>query len=209
MDEDNSKPPKSALAEVAEGGLNAGAHALLWLISLPWLVAGATVLLNSDWTLLSVCGGGLLVLAGAILLPPVIKSRHRDFAARGKTPPSMGWFVLAYFGLAFAGVMLLLLPSDDEPLAAVATPQVTVQPLFAEEYGDQWPFTILRAGITCLPRSEVVLLADNDVIYALNGTARKNSLYTDLAAIWKDNPEYPGSKMDVSSIIDIGLSLCN
>ncbi|MEJ1340120.1 MAG: hypothetical protein RPU61_04765 [Candidatus Sedimenticola sp. (ex Thyasira tokunagai)] len=105
--EEDSKPQKSDLAEVAEGGINAAFHIMLWLAGLPWLIFGGLVIVTGDRHLQSIGSGLLLVIAGLLLLPPVIKSRYRGYAEKGLQPPSMGWFIAAYFGFAFAGVMLL------------------------------------------------------------------------------------------------------
>ncbi len=85
------------------------------------------------------------------------------------------------------------------------------------EYGDKWPFTVSEGvlhyrdtGVTVgTTRMIEVLFTANGVTYALNGTAKENSSYTNVDSIWAKNPSLPGIKKDIGPIIDRGLALEN
>jgi len=54
-------------------------------------------------------------------------------------------------------------------------------------------------------------LALNGGIYTLNGAASNRAAdcsYLSLEAIWRENPQSPGTKMSVGPMIGIGRKLC-
>lgn len=76
-----------------------------------------------------------------------------------------------------------------------------------KEYGENWPFTVSSGSLECRRAHDVVLVSDGKV-YALNGKARGNKSYRDFNEIWRDNPEFPGSKVPLGDIISRGSELC-
>lgn len=84
------------------------------------------------------------------------------------------------------------------------------------DYGNQWPFTVPFGELNCHSRTaggyakRDITLTFGNKAYAINGSARGKGLYPgDLNEIWRDDPERPGSKLPVSSIIEKGLTFCN
>lgn len=96
--------------------------------------------------------------------------------------------------------------------APTRTPRPTEKPdrqvVRAADYGDAWPFTVESGTVRCVkPRNEIIFSSEGKV-YAVNGTAKSNKDYADIAPIWKDNPQIEGTKISIGPIIDLGLSLC-
>jgi hypothetical protein len=75
------------------------------------------------------------------------------------------------------------------------------------EYGDKWPFTVPSERLECVPYSKVVFHAGG-VSYAVNGLAMSDNRYREIRPIWKDNPEIPGTKINIGPVLDRGLALC-
>ncbi|GBG39628.1 hypothetical protein NJB14197_38740 [Mycobacterium montefiorense] len=44
--------------------------------------------------------------------------------------------------------------------------------------------------------------------YWVNGTAKAAHTYADLVTIWRDNPDIPGTKIDIGPLLDRGSALC-
>ncbi len=75
------------------------------------------------------------------------------------------------------------------------------------EFGKNYPFKV-DGELRCI--DSAVILKVGDSIYPVNGTAQ--SKYKDqaqpLESIWKDNPDIPGSKVSLSTILSEGQKLC-
>ena len=85
----------------------------------------------------------------------------------------------------------------------------TSTPVSREMMKDQWPFSITAGVLGCEGQS--VTLRANGHTYAINGSAKtqgKKLGWRDVREIWKDNPEIPGTKMDIGPMINKGLLLC-
>ena len=83
----------------------------------------------------------------------------------------------------------------------------------AKQFGDEWPFTVPSGILSCEGKSGLgaVVFTTNGKSYAVNGAARqkaKREGYKEISEIWKDNPQYPGSKVNIGPIIQKGLTLC-
>lgn len=98
-----------------------------------------------------------------------------------------------------------------------AAPTATVK-VTSAEFGKKWPFLVSGGVIGYEPllvgRQKLALLTfeSGGKTYALNGLAKGRSKergYLDIVAIWKDDPEIPGVKMDISPITQRGLKLEN
>ena len=81
------------------------------------------------------------------------------------------------------------------------------------EYGEKWPLTVAGGTINCTPIGNlgIVTFTSNEKTYAVNGTARsraKQNGWREIDEIWKANPSIPGIKINISPVLDKGLSLC-
>lgn len=79
----------------------------------------------------------------------------------------------------------------------------------------QWPFTIERGELTCIGRADdpgVFIVTDEGDMFALNPTAihmaHEVGAMSDLDPIWREHPELPGVKVNVSPVIVYALTLC-
>ncbi len=73
-----------------------------------------------------------------------------------------------------------------------------------------WPFTVDTATLLCTKGAggeRVTVVADGEM-YALNGTAKSAKLWPPFDAIWLDNPNIPGLKVNIDPMINCGLALC-
>lgn len=75
-----------------------------------------------------------------------------------------------------------------------------------EEFGDEWPFTVESGRVDCRQGGAAVFIVDNWV-YQLNGVAAQKG-YADLAPIWRDNPDIPGTKISVGPMIRLAQQQC-
>lgn len=96
--------------------------------------------------------------------------------------------------------------------APTRTPRPTEKPdrqvVRAADYGDAWPFAVESGTVRCVkPRNEIIFSSEGKV-YAVNGTAKSNKDYADITPIWKDDPKNEGLKINLTPILDLGLSLC-
>ena len=73
-----------------------------------------------------------------------------------------------------------------------------------------WPFTVDSATLFCTKGAdgERVTVVANREMYALNGTAKSSKLYPPFDAIWRDDPNGAGLKINIGPMIDRGLALC-
>jgi hypothetical protein len=77
------------------------------------------------------------------------------------------------------------------------------------EYGKAWPFTVEGGLLTGDASRGIpsVTFTVGETTYAVNGVAAANKLYAKLQNIWAADPEIPGLCINMSPIIDRGLSL--
>ncbi len=82
------------------------------------------------------------------------------------------------------------------------------------DYGDKWPLLVSKGKLNCegagSNHGAVTFKAAGET-YAVNGIAlsrAKKRGWKKIDEIWKDNPDVPGLKMDLTPIIEKGLSLC-
>ncbi|MDD2811013.1 DUF2511 domain-containing protein [Rhodoferax sp.] len=74
---------------------------------------------------------------------------------------------------------------------------------------EAWPFTVERGTLKCT--GGFVTFEVGNKTYAVNGSAKTKGLsigWVDVAAIWRDNPEIPGTKISIGPVISKGLVLC-
>lgn len=88
----------------------------------------------------------------------------------------------------------------------------TIDLVSAEDYGAAWPFTGEEMHLLCMAGSAVVASdPESGRMYPLNGTARSQAQrlgLDQLEAVWRDNPENPGTKVSIGPLIERGLALC-
>lgn len=73
------------------------------------------------------------------------------------------------------------------------------------EFGEAWPLTVDRVQVFCTGNGGIVV-ADGAQRYALNGAAQSQA--PAINPIWKDNPEIPGTKINIAPLIERGQTLC-
>ncbi|WP_301149011.1 DUF2511 domain-containing protein [Mycobacterium simiae] len=74
-----------------------------------------------------------------------------------------------------------------------------------------WPLTVNEGTLACEPlggRLSRVTFTYGGTTYWLNGTAKAAHTYADLDTIWRDNPDIPGTKIDIGPLLDRGAALC-
>jgi len=78
----------------------------------------------------------------------------------------------------------------------------------SEMFGDKWPLKIDRGFIKKLPSGAIVFSArrNTGATYAVNGIAESLG-FESMEFIWKDNPDIPGTKMNISCLIEFGGKL--
>jgi len=68
-----------------------------------------------------------------------------------------------------------------------------------------WPLTVPEGTLACQPlggRLSRVTFAYGGTTYWVNGTAKAAHTYADLSAIWRDNPDVPGTKIEIGPLLD-------
>lgn len=77
-----------------------------------------------------------------------------------------------------------------------------------------WPLTVPEGTLLCAPygvggAQQSVTFVANRTMYAVNGTAKGTGQFEAIDSIWKDNPDIPGTKVNIGPMLEKGLSLCN
>lgn len=81
------------------------------------------------------------------------------------------------------------------------------QKVTAEEYGEDWPFSVAEGRVDCRPSGALVFVADG-TSYALTGHAKTRG-YTPVDGIWIDSSAIPGTKVSLTSITNAAKALCD
>lgn len=79
----------------------------------------------------------------------------------------------------------------------------------AADLSGSWPLTVGSGTLRCDGSGgtgEVTFEGDGKV-YAVNGLAKQSGL-PEIDAIWKDDPDAPGLKLDIGELLQAGLDLC-
>ncbi|KLO45365.1 hypothetical protein ABH37_00790 [Mycobacterium haemophilum] len=74
-----------------------------------------------------------------------------------------------------------------------------------------WPLTVSEGTLACHPLGAHlgrVTFTSGGTTYWVNGTAKAAHKYADLDDIWRDNPDIPGTKINIGPLLDRGLALC-
>ena len=76
-----------------------------------------------------------------------------------------------------------------------------------DDLGSDWPLTVDEGVVSCEGAGEVYFTAGGTT-YAVNGLALRNDDVPEVDAIWADDPDVKGLKVNIGPIIDRGLQLC-
>lgn len=88
----------------------------------------------------------------------------------------------------------------------------TDAPISRADMPGQWPLTV-ESGVVGCERGKAIKFVAGGKTYALNGTAQSYSKqlgfdWRPVAAIWRDNPDIPGTKVPIGPLIARGQALC-
>jgi len=76
------------------------------------------------------------------------------------------------------------------------------------DFGKQWPLTV-EAGVVSCENYSVIFMDLEGKRYVVNGTATAHYKYLpEIDEIWAPDPKVPGSKINISPVIERGLELC-
>ena len=120
------------------------------------------------------------------------------------------------FGL---GVSYLLVggcaPGLAEPPADEPRTEISSTVSVATWTDGPWPFTVDRGELTCIGPADdpgVFFVTDTGEMFALNSAAIRMvgrvGAMADLDPIWRNHPDIPDAKVNVSPMILYGLTLC-
>ncbi|MCA9233193.1 MAG: DUF2511 domain-containing protein [Planctomycetales bacterium] len=104
----------------------------------------------------------------------------------------------------------MLLAFSSAPLAASSE-------ISRSDLGEDWPLSVPAGTLRCDPlpgssTSKLVTFQAGSKVYALNGIARghaKSKGWHEIDAIWSEDPEVPGLKLNIQPLIQRGLALCS
>lgn len=80
------------------------------------------------------------------------------------------------------------------------------QKVSKNDYGNLWPFEVDEGVVDCEKGNAAVFKA-NGKTYVLNGFADAKG-YTDLEPIWRENPDVPGTRINLGDFITLALENC-
>ncbi|MGP2468406.1 DUF2511 domain-containing protein [Yersinia sp. 2540 StPb PI] len=99
-------------------------------------------------------------------------------------------------------------------LCGAAVAKNNTDAIYEKDFGQEWAFTFDRGVLICYPKEAIFIVNPfTEEAYPLNGMA---DIYmsigkvkaSPLDSVWKDDPEYPGTKISVAPFIDLGSKLC-
>lgn len=74
------------------------------------------------------------------------------------------------------------------------------------EFGESWPFTVESGVVDCVD-GQAAIFKTGGRSYQLNGFARSRG-YAPIDPIWRENPEIPGTKVNIGTMINLALKQC-
>lgn len=93
----------------------------------------------------------------------------------------------------------------NQPSNTVTPQESDAAYLTRTEFGEAWPLTVDRVQVFCTGNGGIIV-ADGEQRYALNGAAQSQA--PAINPIWKENPEIPGTKINIAPLIERGQTLC-
>lgn len=152
---------------------------------------------------------------GESLEPDKPEKRPTESTDKGKIGCAKGCGLVMLIG--FLGVIVITLcspPSDrvsHPPPASKQAPVSRGVSVTRAEWGDSWPFKVDSGTVDCVDslgnRSGAAVFIYGGKTYALNGYATSRG-YTNIRPIWRDNPDFPGAKIDIGPMIKLALDQC-
>ena len=121
--------------------------------------------------------------------------------------------------LAVLGALLVLASTgcsggsdDDEAATTTAARPPVERYISSSELGKAWPLTVPGGTLRCEGPGAVSFVADEGIVYAVNGTgvewSRTNNLaWNDIVSLRAEDVS-GGGKMALKPLIDAGLRLC-
>lgn len=83
-----------------------------------------------------------------------------------------------------------------------------------KEFGERWPFLNISSGeLACVEGKYAVLIANDGKTYAINMEANSavrggSRQWIGLDEIWREDPNFPGAKIDITPILIRAEALC-
>lgn len=81
-----------------------------------------------------------------------------------------------------------------------------------DDIGQSWPLTVDSVEVECVGTAVVATDVATGHRYAVNGVARSRAdqlRLEQINSIWKDNPQLPGTKINIGPVLGRGLELCD
>ena len=126
--------------------------------------------------------------------PPCLRLHHYR-------PTRRSWLLL-WPTLLLVSLLALLLFTT-----AMATPSATPGEVHAQEFGEEWPFTVEHGLLHCDDSGAVSFETEDGARYALNSAALTQGLPAPLP-IWKADPQLPeAGMMSLAPLIAAGAAL--
>lgn len=73
----------------------------------------------------------------------------------------------------------------------------------------EWPLTVKEGVVRCEGGGSVIFRAPDDTDYAVNGTAlTQRPGLPKIDAIWRNDPDVPGLRINIGPVLNKGLELC-
>lgn len=140
----------------------------------------------------------------------------------GGASGNAGYVVVAFpskeLGEPQEGFCADYVPAPTKPVAKVTVPAAVAKDrglLVSTAFGSDWPLTVPYVVVHCknitaggMSLQVVTLDGPDGSTYAVNGTAKDHTDYPSAEAIWADDPDVDGLKINIGPIIDSGLALC-
>lgn len=79
------------------------------------------------------------------------------------------------------------------------------------DLGGKWPLTVESGMLRCEGSGgvgDVTITTPDGTTYWVNGLAKGRHRFADFNAIWADDPDLQGLKVDAGALTDAGLALC-
>ena len=127
--------------------------------------------------------------------------RKRDQEKSANKNAGIGCLVL----VAVASVYVIFVTNSDNPNKQSLSVSISEADTGKPWSGDNWPFTVSSGKLKC-DRNAVVFVARGQT-YAVNGIAISMG-YADIRAIWRNNKDGSGPKINIGPVLTLGLTLC-
>lgn len=157
-------------------------------------------------------GSVLALFSVVVFVWAVLGLIRPDWARLPNRLASVGVWALSVVLFIAAAWLIPPEPADSPEDAPVGNPAVVAADTWAD---GTWPLTVDGGVLTCVsrPQGEAVFIAlDDGTMWPLNGVAR--TIHAQFGAepatepIWRENPELPGTRINIGPLISRALGLC-